>query len=437
MATTVLNLQIHVTGNKMVTDIYTGTKNYDEWEANLWGISDDFQHDLRGPAGYTATREWGYVPTRHVGATMILNSASGNLYKFTIHLGKSWGTGNAYAVGHFWAKFSNLVSRVQSTFVSKKIVLEKKQGDYKLLLNCSDLAPGDWSDVVTTAQVSSGDTNILYKLTNSPTDPNATGGGSYLWAKYSDKTAPLILNVRPLVNEILRSPLTEISADFTDGSGSGIDLSTFQLFINKGMSDEIVVNQNTEESMGLIKVSSNGFLYRSIAPFKSQMHNIYIKISDNHGNVTEKLSSFQVDVRSYNSNIGDLPVKAMVGIGKVNAGKLNAVSINNIGDLVNKDAAQLTIDSGLSLKFCTTEIQRARIVCTDVRFIKGQFQELFSLSMNNIMGMTNQQLIALDIEVEDWQELENIRENIGLLYICIDKAYVDSMTFGQLTWDQV
>jgi len=32
---------------------------------------------------------------------------------------------------------------------------------------------------------------------------------------------------------------------------------------------------------------------------------------------------------------------------------------------------------------------------------------------------------------------QNIRESIGLLYICLDKSIVDKMTFGQLIWDQV
>ncbi|MBL7902988.1 MAG: hypothetical protein JNK73_13405 [Bacteroidia bacterium] len=436
METTEINLSLSISGRKMENHITSAGNNYDEWELNAWGVSDDFHGSFSGPAGYTATGEWGFDAYHHDGAT-IYCSASGNTYNYTIHLGKKAFTGNAYARGYIWGKFQNLVSVGKSTTINQKITVDKTQSGYALIMNCADLVPADWSDKVVNAVYLNGDQNILYKLTNSPTDANATTKGTYLWAKYSDTAAPLIKNVTPINQEKLLSPSIEIRGEFTDGMGSGIDLNGFELYIDRGMQEEIFVNKSTTSKKGLEKLTTGGFVYKTIAPLKSANHNLYIRITDKHGNITEYFSEFQVDVKSYNTHIGGLPVASLAGVGAVNATKFALAGINTIGDLVNREASSITVPTGLTLKYCTTEIQRARVACTQIKFIKGQFQELFSMTMNTIMGMSNQQLRDLDIEVEDWQEIENIRESIGLLYICLDGPVADQITFGQLTWDEV
>ncbi len=436
METTEINLKLSISGRRTENHITSAGNGYDEWRVNVWGVSDDVHGTIEGPVGYSATGEWGFNPSWHDGAT-IYCSPEGHRYNYTIHLGKKAFTGSAHAVGYIWGKFQNLISVEKSTSINYKITLDKTQSNYSLVINCTDLVPADWSDKVVNAVYLNGDQNILYKLTNSPTDPNATAKGSYLWARYSDTAAPLIKNVSPIDQEKLLSPSIEIRGEFTDGSGSGIDINGFELYIDRGMPEEIFVNKSTTTKKGLEKLTTGGFVYKTIAPLKSANHNLYVRITDKHGNITEHFSEFLVDVKSYNTHIGSLPVAALAGVGAVNATKFGLAGINTIGDLVNREASAITAPTGLTLKYCTTEIQRARVACTQIQFIKGQFQELFSMNMNTIMGMSNQQLRDLDLEVEDWQEIENIRESIGLLYICLDGPVADQITFGQLTWDEV
>ncbi len=441
MAATELKIKLDISGirpGKGLIVLNTGYVAVSDWF--LWGVSQDFYYSINAPVGYIATgKYWTHLgePTPSSATSdLYLISYSGNSYFFKLHLGSKFGSPTVQSSGSMYGEYTRDEPVADGVSIYKTIVLDKKNKDYSLLFDCADLVPTTWSNIKSIATASTGDTKILFKLTDSPTDQNSTKAGNYLWAKYSDTEAPLILNIRPLDTETLRSPTVEISADFTDGSGSGIDLSTFQLFINKGTADEIFVDKYTEKNKGLKKLSENGFQFCSIAPFKSQLHNVFIRIADNNGNVTEQHSSFIVDVKSYNTNIGLLPIVQLSGIGGANAATFSSLGISTIGDLVNRDAAQLAIDSSLGLKFCTTAIQRARIACTEIKFIKGQFDELYSFTMNQIMAMTNNQLTALDIGKEDWQEIENIRENIGLLYICLDGPVVDAMTFGQLIWDQ-
>jgi len=57
--------------------------------------------------------------------------------------------------------------------------------------------------------------------------------------------------------------------------------------------------------------------------------------------------------------------------------------------------------------------------------------------MNTSLSMSNQHLRNLALEIEDWQDIESLRESIGLLYICLVGPVADQVTFGQLTWDEV
>ena len=89
----------------------------------------------------------------------------------------------------------------------------------------------------------------------------------------------------------------------------------------------------------------------------------------------------------------------------------------------------------LNLRNVVDNVKRAKIVCTEVKFLRGDFGELYSYSLNQLTQMTDQQILDLDITQESPEELKRLRENIALLYVCLDDTVLNTLKFGDIIWD--
>lgn len=401
---------------------------------SLIGGTGDYDFELSIPSGTTPThRQYYSARSEDCTYSVSLDGFRNGNYHFHLHIGtRGWDTGKVWLTIHGEYLRENISPR--SMVIQRPVELEKKDGGYSLLWSVKDLVPADWSNLGARVTAAVGSGKILHKLTNSATDPAATAPGNHLWVKYSDTEAPAIKNLVPTDGERLISSTVDIFAEFSDGDGTGVDLDSFRLAINPGTPHEILVDKNTPKNKGLIKFSEAGFQFRSITPFKNQVHNALLRLADKHGNVTERVFSFLVDVKLFNAKVGALPIAALSGVGGAVANTLKNAGVETVGGLVNADPVQLAKTTGISVKTLAAAVSRSRLACTQVRFIEGDFPELLPLTINQIVTKTNEQLYDLDIPREDWQEVENIRGNIGILYTCLDAPVVDALKFADLVW---
>lgn len=439
MTTESVIVHFRIAGKQPHTNRQTSTGLFRRKGHWRWlGLSEDHYVEIHAPAGYVAIgpsgSRWSVTQDGGSHSVSLMNS-HGRFYKFKIHIGtRGWEETTVNAT--FFGDFIQHTTIDVYQDVTRNVTVNKSQKDYILQLDCKTLVPANWHGIASGLKQALGNTNLRIKFTNSPTDPNETTQGQYMWVRYSDVAAPSISNIRPSDSNEIFVPRPEIMADFDDGAGSGIDLSTFKLLINDGSPEAIEITQASTEDDGLIKLSDKGFVYRPTTNLKSQTHNIFITVADKQGNVVNSMTSFDVNFRSYNESIGTLDVTKLGNLGASTAAKYNSQGITEIGHLVNENPRTLSSATGLNLRTVIDHIKRAQIVCTEVKFIRGDFGELYSHSLNDITLMTDQELIDLDVTIESPEELSRIRDSIASLYVCLDDTVLNSLKFGDIIWDQ-
>lgn len=438
MAAITRNIRLLISGRSMDWEYKTVNKPIHLYAWSPWGASFDSVERIYPPFS-------GYIPVGSNGASYsihllketasITHNMEGGHYKFNIHQGTSWmNLGELSAT--LYGQFKRGILRWKNKTIYQVISVDKTQDKYKLLFNCSDFASVGWSEIDASFEYMTGDKELQIKLTDSVTDPNATTKGTFLWARFQDYDPPKIQNVKPENGSVTISIRPEISADFNDFSGSGVDLASFKMVIDEGTPNRIEVNANTKKIDGMIKISENGFTYKLPIDLPSTVHNFFITIADKSANVNTQYFSFVVDFKSFNPAIGNFPVENLEHLGTKAKTKYNAIGINTIGDLVNQDPVYLSNTIGIKLATCIDNVKRARIVCSEVKFQKGDFGELFSYSIRALSKMTDSEILNLDITAEEPEQLAKLRDNIALLYVCFDDSVLINIKFGDLVWDQ-
>ena len=261
------------------------------------------------------------------------------------------------------------------------------------------------------------------KLNDSSDSHTPDSKGLYIWIKLIDSKAPVIEDVLPVYspNEPLVSPSVKISGKLTDDSGIGVDWTSLKLWIDRGKENERVAGYNQ------VQRKDSYFHFQSNEPYSGGAHEFEISIADKNGNEALYSGSFYVNRSSFNPKIGILDVQLLSGVGAVMANKLNSTGVLTINDLANRYPIQLSQKTGITIRESTIAIQRARLACTQTKFEHLVFDELADLAMKDLIEMTNDELIAMDVEQETLTQVENLRQNIVLLYICLDSGPVKNM----------
>lgn len=251
---------------------------------------------------------------------------------------------------------------------------------------------------------------------------------------------PAILNLLPASGATVNTLRPTFSGEFSDRGEHGLDLTSFELIID-GRS---AVKQGAR---GLL-LNDNGFSYRPPINLEAGEHNFSVKIVDQAQKGASLERIFSVEAIPINQTLGDLPLANLQGIGTTLATQYadkSAGQITAIKDLVNQDPQTLSDEVGLSLPNTIEHVTRADLLCSRVAFNRMNFSELWDRSVWDIAHMTDEQIVDLDqpldeqgqVIVEAQGDVAELRENIALLFICLDNSVLHSLTFGDIVSNQV
>ena len=248
---------------------------------------------------------------------------------------------------------------------------------------------------------------------------------------------PVITNIRPGNGVEITEQRPMISAQFIDNGKNGVDLSTFFL--------EIDGDRKIKQGMQGLVLNETGFAYIPLVNFKTGNHNLTIKITDRSGNTSSVSSSFNLALKPFNAVFGDLPVSSLENIGtQLENAYLVKADIKLIKDLLTRDPRELSTITGISLSTTIDNVRRAQIACIMVRFKRMNFGELFDKSIYDIGYMTDNEILDYDQSVdeegnpvvESLIDLSDLRQNVDLLFICLDDAVLRNLRFGSIVLNQ-
>jgi hypothetical protein len=260
------------------------------------------------------------------------------------------------------------------------------------------------------------------------------------WHFFLRYDTPRLLNCRPASGETIETPRPLFAADFSDLGARGLNLDAFELCID----DRPPIKFGARG----LALNTNGFSYRPPINLTPGGHKYILRISDKAGKMTSFSAVFAVEVLPITQVLGDLPLHDLEGVGSTlesqyasNSGGL----ITTIKDLVNQNPQTLSGEIGIPLPKILDHVTRANLLCSQVSFNRMNFSELWNKSVWEIAHMSDDQILGQDqpldeegnIIVESRGDVEELRENIALLFICLDNAVLKSLTFGDIVLNQV
>lgn len=268
-------------------------------------------------------------------------------------------------------------------------------------------------------------------------DHHGNVGEAEFWFQI-EKDTPLINILKPANGEITNEPRPIFSGEFED-AGSGIDVATFKLVIDGE-------REIKEGASGLV-LTANGYSYKSFVALEPGLHTYDVNVSDNTGNVSSTSAQFDILHIPFNPVIGDLPLAKLERIGGVTADKYDTKTggrVTTVKDLINEDPWALFSETGIALSTIIDNVKRARIACVDIRFNRMQFGELWDRTIYDIAHMTDQEILDYDVPVDELGnpiveaqiDLKDLRENMALLFVCLDDSALRVLTFGQIVSNQ-
>ena len=247
--------------------------------------------------------------------------------------------------------------------------------------------------------------------------------------------APMILNVKPGIDETINNPKPTISAEFVD-KGAGTNMDTFSLVIDK----REPIRQKTKG----LTLTLNGFTFKPLVNLNAGEHTFKITIADSYGNKAEASSLFNIELQPINEVLGDLDISKLEHIGIKLAGQYQAHDILKIKDIINRDPHEISNVTGISLRTVIDNVKRSQIVCTQARFNRMQFSELWDRTIWEIAHMSDEEIQNYDqpldeegnVIEESQGDIDELRENIALLVICMDDSALKGLTFGDIVSNQ-
>ncbi|HDH05719.1 MAG TPA: hypothetical protein ENH01_08400 [Nitrospirae bacterium] len=259
------------------------------------------------------------------------------------------------------------------------------------------------------------------------------------WSFYIAFDTPKIFNLKPGAGDTVDSPRPLFAAEFKDRGAQGFNPDSFELIIDNR-------EPVTDGARGLL-LTENGFSYKPPINLKPGAHSYTVRITDNAGKDTSRSAVFAVELAPINASLGNLPLRNLESIGtvteKIYVDK-SAGLIAKIKDLINQEPQALSAEVGLTIPKVLDHVTRAHILCCEVNFNRMEFSELWDKSIWDIAHMTDDQIRDLDqpidnegnIIVEPQGDIDELRANIALLFICLDDAVLHSLTFGEIVRNQ-
>lgn len=247
-------------------------------------------------------------------------------------------------------------------------------------------------------------------------------------------TAPIINNISPMDGSVLlQDGQPEIRADFVD-RGAGVEIANFSLAL-QGPNDNYFVAHTTKPAQGLIRIDTNGFIFRvpqvisEAGKFKYE-----IRITDRDGNQSTQSGSFTADYLPLNPKLEGLSVIILEKVGATQATRLANMGITTLGQLAMASPFTVSSTSGLGLLTVKDIIKRARMVCSEVRFSNEDFGELLTLDLDTIVKMTDSQMMSYDVAPEALGELLSLKGSIDTMLIALDDAELKKIKLQDLIW---
>jgi hypothetical protein len=140
--------------------------------------------------------------------------------------------------------------------------------------------------------------------------------------------------------------------------------------------------------------------------------------------------------------LGELPLSNLANLGRTYEREYanhSGGQITQIKDLSECDAQELTDQTGIPLGYTIDHVKRAQLVCSQIRLNRMHFGELFDKTIYEIAHMTNAEILNYDAPEDDPEtqgDVDELRENIALLYICLDDVVLQNLTFGDIIRNQ-
>lgn len=232
---------------------------------------------------------------------------------------------------------------------------------------------------------------------------------------------PHIINLKPVSGSTVNNLRPVFSGEFIDYGVSGMDLSSFELIIDGR-------NPIKQGRAGLV-LTESGFSYTPSINLKPKKHEFSVKIKDNPGwETTSGTISFTIASIPIHEHLGDLPLVSLSNLQKKYEDKyLDAYdkTITKIKDLSEQDPRELSDKTKIPLSLTIAHVKCAQLVCSQIRFNRMYFGELSAMNIWKIAQMTDEEILNYDMSDEEPEtagDIDELRENISMLYICLDAS---------------
>lgn len=236
---------------------------------------------------------------------------------------------------------------------------------------------------------------------------------------------PHIINLKPMAGASVNNLRPVFSGEFVDYGASGMDLSSFELIIDGR-------NPIKQGRAGLV-LTESGFSYTPSINLKPRKHEFSVKIKDNPGWETSSTISFTIASIPIHEYLGDLPLVSLSNLQKKYEDKyLDAYNgtITKVKDLSAQDPRELSDKTEIPLSLTIAHVKCAQLVCSQIRFNRMYFGELSAMHIWDIAQMTDEEILNYDMSEEEPEtagDIDELRENISMLYICLDASVLKEL----------